>query len=254
MKKWLVSLALILCVLSCTACGSSNEAPETDSISAEEQQQWLDSSVQFVTALQTAVESGMYETVADDPVYGPAYEGFETAMEEIVKVEGVAGREVQVTEDGLQVFVDVDGSDHDAEVVIDLEKGSDGYTVTNIATNVIYSFKELMQQAGLNTILGMGITFCVLGILIAVISLFGLIPVIQSRLEARKAPAEPEEVPAAAAPARAPAQEPEEVPEDDTQLIAVITAAIAAYRAAETQAPADGFVVRSIRKSRKKGA
>ena len=54
-------------------------------------------------------------------------------------------------------------------------------TFTNIAVNVKYSKMELVQQAGLNTLLGMGVTFSVLIILIGVISMFNLIPYFQER-------------------------------------------------------------------------
>ena len=67
--------------------------------------------------------------------------------------------------------------------------------------------------------------------------------------EAAPAPAAPITAPAAA-PAPAPAAAPAEVQEaaDDTELIAVIAAAIAAAEGTTT----DGFVVRSIRKINRK--
>jgi sodium pump decarboxylase gamma subunit len=121
--------------------------------------------------------------------------------------------------------------------------------------NVIYSKMELVQQAGLNTLLGMGVTFSVLIILIGVISMFNLIPYFQERRRNKAA--------AAAAVSRSIVKEADEetsyhLPSaeeeledltDDLALVAVISAAIAAY---EGQTTADGFVVRSIRKARRK--
>ena len=108
-----------------------------------------------------------------------------------------------------------------------------------------YSLGELMEQAGLNTVLGMGTTFIVLIILMALISLFRYIPKLQAAF-AKKPEEEAAPAPAPAAAAAVPAAQ----TTDDNELIAVIAAAVAASEGAVTT---DGYVVRSIRKSRKKG-
>lgn len=136
---------------------------------------------------------------------------------------------------------------------------------------------ELMKEAGLNTLLGMGMTFLVLIALSLIISLFGKI--LSSGLGRTKSAAAgmPAEKPGGEGPqkslpgteglqeasGRAPAESPE-----DPELIAVLTAAVAAYEgaevppevvavlaaavAAEGKAGAGGFEVRKIRKSRKR--
>jgi sodium pump decarboxylase gamma subunit len=77
-----------------------------------------------------------------------------------------------------------------------------------------------------------------------IIYLFNFIPKIQNAFAKKKAA----EVPVAAAPVAAPVVE--EVEEaDDLELVAVIAAAIAAY---EGQTSTDGFVVRSIKKSKRR--
>ena len=94
-------------------------------------------------------------------------------------------------------------------------------------------------EAGLNTAMGLGIVFCALAFISLIISLEGKI---FGAFGKKKAP----EVPAAPAPAVV-----EEVEEDtdDTELVAVITAAIYAYEAENGgEVPADGLVVRSIRR------
>lgn len=104
-----------------------------------------------------------------------------------------------------------------------------------------------MAVAGLNTILGLCIVFCVLIIISLLISLFRYIQPIQDaitkKIEARKAEKNAQPIEEAT-----PVAEPETVPEtqavDDLELVAVISAAIAAY----TGTSADGFVVRSIRR------
>ena len=74
-----------------------------------------------------------------------------------------------------------------------------------------------MEKAGLNTLLGMGTVFAVLIFISFLISLFKYIPAIQNAFGKKK---------------------------DDLELIAVISAAIAAAEETTT----DGFVVRSIKR------
>ena len=96
---------------------------------------------------------------------------------------------------------------------------------------------EKFANAGMNTLMGMGIVFLVLILISVIISAFSVINRAETKSKEKKAgPAEsPEPVPVL------PEPEPEE---DDTELIAVIAAAIAAY---EGSSP-DGIVVRSIRR------
>ena len=97
------------------------------------------------------------------------------------------------------------------------------------------SMGETMKKAGLNTLMGIGIVFCVLVFLSLIISLFKLIP-------SPKKPEPVRSIPAPAAPAAF--EEEAEDETDDLELVAVITAAIAA---SEGKAP-EGYMVRSIRR------
>ena len=99
---------------------------------------------------------------------------------------------------------------------------------------------ELLANAGLNTLMGMGVVFVVLILISFVISGFSLINKAEARMKNRgKQP----ETPAPKAPAAQPVMEEDDVT-DDTELAAVIAAAIAAYEGTA----AEGIVVRSIRK------
>jgi sodium pump decarboxylase gamma subunit len=126
-----------------------------------------------------------------------------------------------------------------------MESSDEGYKVTGITTNVEYSMSEKIQQAALNTLLGMGTTFTVLILLALVIALFGkIVGGASNRTTQKKSAAAP-----AAAPAPAAVASVEEELADDMELVAVIAAAVAAY---EGKQSTDGFVVRSIRKARRK--
>lgn len=110
----------------------------------------------------------------------------------------------------------------------------------SITVNAHYTTGEILTKAGLNTVLGMGTVFVVLIFISFIISLFEKIPALEEKF--RKKEAAP-----AAAPAPAPVAAPEPVVEaqaDDSELIAVIAAAIAAAEGTTT----DGFIVRSIKR------
>ena len=109
---------------------------------------------------------------------------------------------------------------------------------TSLTVDVQYSMAETLRRAVMNTIMGIAIVFIVLIFLSFLIYLFRFIPNPEAKKKAQ-----------AAAPAPAPVAAPVEVAEaDDTELIAVIAAAIAAAEGTTT----DGFVVRSIRKINRK--
>ena len=98
---------------------------------------------------------------------------------------------------------------------------------------------ETMKEAGLNTVMGIGIVFLMLIVISFVISLFKLI-------------SKPEKKKEAPAPVKAPEPvvvEKSEDVTDDSEIVAVITAAImASMEEAGQEAPADGLIVRSIRR------
>lgn len=99
---------------------------------------------------------------------------------------------------------------------------------------------SVMANAGVNTLLGMGTVFTVLILIMCVIYSFNLFN------GSSKKPAKVEEKKTGVDNAVAQIAANEEV-SDDTELVAVIAAAIAAY---EGSASTDGYVVRSIRRVR----
>ncbi len=118
-------------------------------------------------------------------------------------------------------------------------------TTSSIEWDVKYPMSKLISEAGLNTLLGLGTVFIVLVFLSIVIGNIHWIPdLIEKRKKGK------EQVIAPAPVVTEKAAEPKETEElvDDTELVAVIAAAIAAY----DEVPADGFVVRSIRKANRR--
>ena len=127
-------------------------------------------------------------------------------------------------------------TDHNMRLALEFDKDN---VVTTVTMDPIYSTGEIAEKAALNTLIGMGSVFAVLILLAFIISLFRYVSVFENRGKAKKDAAKK-----AAAPAPAPVAPAAPAPTDDLQLIAVITAAIAAAEGTST----DGFVVRSIKR------
>ncbi|MDU2211481.1 MAG: OadG family protein, partial [Eubacterium sp.] len=117
------------------------------------------------------------------------------------------------------------------ELVID-----DDFNLDSGAINPTYTTGEKMEKAVLNTVLGMGTVFIVLIFISYIISLLQHVNKIGAKKQTAEAPQQTAPAPVV--------EEPEDEEEDDCELVAVITAAIAASEGTA----ADGLVVRSIRK------
>lgn len=113
-----------------------------------------------------------------------------------------------------------------------------------------------MPEALVNTLLGMGTVFCVLILISFIIYLLGFVPDMLNGSKKQKASVQLAENKKQSAPAPKPVSKPVPAPApavsnpaDDTQVVAVITAAIMAAMEQEgTPVPADGLVIRSIKK------
>lgn len=234
MKKLLVILGMITCMACLAACGE--EEAQSGPIS---QEQAVQIGTTIVDQMNTIVSQGAIEQYVDQPVLYSGFQGWESALKDIGTYEGVSGGSVAFMDDEVAISINVLGSSHDADVEIVLDDALATYI--GITTNVHYSTGEIMAKAGMNTLIGMGTVFAVLILISLIISCFTFI----SKFEKQKKQEAP--APVAAAPVVEQTAADEEL-SDDTELVAVIAAAIAAYEGA---ASTDGFVVRSIRKSNK---
>ena len=118
-------------------------------------------------------------------------------------------------------------------------------TPTSMSVDVQYGMGKTLQRAGLNTLMGIGTVFVMLIMISLIISLFNFIPKIQAAFSKKDKEEEAKNAGIDKAVTQIVAQE--EPQADDTELVAVIAAAIAASEGAVST---DGFVVRSIRKVR----
>ena len=241
LKSFGIALMMLLTMLAATGCGSKAEASDSSTVSAD-----------IVASLQSTQE-GLLQTLAalsdqdiaayleqsDDAFTISAMQAWSDNKDDLGAYVGIKSVEVVLNDDGTYVATaDVEYEQADATVVMNIDV-STGYIVPSYMTmEVQYTMGQQMKMAGLNTIMGIGIVFLVLLFLSFLISLFKYIGKIGNKPEQTK-----KEAPMAA-PVAAPAPVVEEELVDDTELVAVIAAAIAASENTST----DSFVVRSIRR------
>ena len=257
MKKFLLILGMVTCLLGATACGEAETVAEA-SITMDDAMQIATAYVELINDF--AVNNVNIEENADaiEQYYGisakaaaDAVENFGIALEDLGQYEGIESvsfteedKELTINATILGSNVNPKGEKRSAEVIITLilPKG----TFDSMLTNVNYTFTEMMTNAALNTILGIGTVFAVLVILMVIISCFKFVNIAEQNAAKKKAEkasaakANAESVDNAVAQIAA-----NEEAQDDTELIAVIAAAIAASEGASSS---DGYVVRSIRR------
>lgn len=254
MKKFLLILALAACVFGMTACGNATQKVSEDFPYTQEQVEeiaiiTLDSTNGSCVAGTIEIEAAQYEQ--QYPGIGDVLIELNTiwasSLEEIGEYAGVV--EGSITYEGsaesFTVTCQVQGSERNAEVELYY---SDTYlprlaVPDTMMISPYYTLGEKMEKAALNTLLGMGTVFCVLIIIMFVIMALGIIPKLEAASKAKKAGGKTSEK--AVDNTIKQIIENEEL-SDDTELVAVIAAAIAASQGA---AGTDGFVVRSIRRA-----
>lgn len=169
--------------------------------------------------------------------FATALEGWKASLEECGDYESHEDYEFKATSTGVTVTAPATFSDRtaDLEFVFDENMTLDSFTV-----NAHYGMSEILEKAGLNTLLGMGTVFVMLIFMSFIISLIKYVPALLNGTSKKKKEEAPKAAPAPAVTAAV--EEAEEM--DDTELVAVIAAAIAAAEGTST----DGFVVRSIKR------
>ena len=265
-KKIIAFLCVLTCLLSIAGCGKERTFTDIEKDRINSCIQMSDSLIQVMQYLGTRETlsdlTGNYkkhETVAilqslTSQVYMPisadlgVFEGMLTTYVQAVEDMGGIVSVGECTTDivGKEVVVKYDVTGNVANGEIIFKYTNDLRTVLTAAeTNAHLSFKQNMAKAkksmataGLNTLLGMGTVFAVLILISLIISSFNLFKPKNKPLPAK------EEVKAAT--------DNNEVVEDladDTELVAVIMAAISAY---EGNVSTDGLVVRSIRRANRR--
>lgn len=256
MKKFRVILCGMICVLSLTACGQ--EAKTLDpQVAAELESRTAELCTNFLDAF-SAEEAEELTSYGDEYMeyimssyfgyksngYGVmnAFTSWNSAKADMGDLVSVSNASADYDDQGKDIIVHLDlvGTKRTAQIEAVYE--DDLYhTLDSLTTNINWTFGEKMGKAGLNTLMGMGTVFAVLILISLIISLFKFIPNIQAMFTKK----DKKEVKAEAVENTIAQIVEKEEQTDDLELVAVITAAIAA---AGTSGSSDDFVVRSIRR------
>ncbi|MCM1262615.1 MAG: OadG family protein [Butyrivibrio sp.] len=248
MKKLLIVLGIITCMAGLTACGSKESEQPADNVIPN------DVAMEIIASYAEELNgiAGESDPLAIAAPYGQVLEDAVTSWMSAVKDMGDYIEVMEIVDNALLYEADANGIYFTGGTIHARLKGSshnaileftcDDTGITSISVNVEYSFGESMWKAFLNTLLGMGTVFAVLILISLIIAAFGFIP----KLMEKNKPTENKSAEKKEDAVVAQIAQREEL-SDDTELVAVIAAAIAAYEGAGST---DGFVVRSIRKAK----
>ena len=248
-KKISLLLCMLAAVLTFTGCASKITTVEYDQASLEQVVEFM---IQYCSTADEATieqwkdmrESTFEQQLADSGL-PLTTDSFLAALESWQAGENECGQFLEhgdytfeADKDGVLVTTEAQFENRDATLEFQFDEKLYLDTVT---VSAHFSLAEILQKAGMNTLLGMGTVFSVLIFISLIISLFKYIPAIQAAFTKKpKESKEAEKAPAAPAVVEAPATK----AQDDAELIAVIAAEIAAAEGTST----DGFVVRSIKR------
>lgn len=245
-KRISLLIGALALTLSFTGCGNKKEL--------EYDEETLTNATEFVISNFTQMDEEAFDQFRDLPElqvnmslmqFGVPIEPeeFFSMMDAWEAAEKECGKYIEhgeyqfaSSESGVVVSTEAVYEDREATLEFKFDENLD---IESLDIAADYTTGEILKKAGMNTILGMGTVFLVLIFLAFVISLLKYIPVLQEKFTKKKV--KPEEVVK-----ELPKVEPpvEEELSDDEELVAVITAAIAAA----DESVSDGFVVRSIRR------
>ena len=245
-KKIALFLSVLSVVMMLGACGA--EDPTKVDYNGVTYEELKNQSTNSAAILKDFSEEKIEEQIAileeqgeDSALALELCEKWLAAMEVSGKFVAMDKDSFVITKSGKTLTTDLTLEFEDRDVVFQLVYNYHNMELTGITIEPVYTFGEKMTKAALNTVICMSIVFVVLVFISLLISCFKIFPY----LEAKKREKAVKEFEANRVPEVA-QQEDVFVPqvEDDTELVAVIAAAIAAYEGTSTS----DFVVRSIRR------
>lgn len=244
MKRVMLVLCMAACLFSLSACSAKETADKTaDPQIAGYIAQSSEGLLQSITALSEADAQQTEQSLLDQDEAGLAsgVTSWIGVMKDTGAFSSVISSDTELTDDGgyvCTVQAVFENRPVEFKTFYVLDNKSQSLMPTSITFSPEYTTGEKMAKAGMNTLMGMGTVFCVLIFISLLISCFKFISVFENKMKAKEAAAAPVPAPAAAAVV-------EEELVDDLELVAVITAAIAAA----TNSSTDGLVVRSIKRA-----
>ena len=248
-KRISLLICMLLMILSFTGCAREETTLEYDQASVEQVTEFLISYCmstdeatieEWKSMTETEMELQLIQAglpLTPESFIG-AMESWQAGIEECGAYIQHGEYTYEASEDELEVSTNVLYEEREATIVFLFD---DNLYLESMTVNAQLSLGEILQKAGLNTILGMGTVFAVLIFIAFIISMFKYISVIENALKNKKNK-KAEDTVVKTETVEAPMASEELC--DDLELVAVIAAAIAAAEGTST----DSFVVRSIRR------
>ncbi len=238
-KKLSLFLCLVFMVFGLAACGTDPKDVEYYGMKYEDFENYAQQNVEALAGM-TDEQKAYYETIDDDVIKNLVVTWNAVAGEQ-GQYQGLGEFTITKAQDTitLEQIALMEERDICVTFVFKYNFAAEQLQPTDANADLIYTMGEKMSKAGMNTLLGMGTVFTVLILISLIIYCFRFIGSAQQKSAAAK-----ESVPEKKEPVAAPQPAVEEALTDDLELAAVIAAAVAASEGV----PADGFVVRSIRR------
>jgi len=234
----------MVCVLALTLAMSVC-AFAADTVTEDEAANYKSAAETLISQIAGFSDEEIENYLAQDDAFTTAtMESWKSVKNELGAYSSIVSQDVEKDGDVVTISTVAQFEKAKADVVLMLDLGQQMYT--SMTYSVQYSLAANMQRAGMNTLMGIGIVFLMLVFLSFVIGLFKYIEKFQN-VGKKKAAEEAPKAEEAPAPAIAQSEAADEDFADDLELVAVISAAIAAYE----NTSGDSFVVRSIKKSNK---
>ena len=238
-KKLSLLLCLIFVTLGLAACGTDPQDVDYYGMTYADFQDYAEQYVEILSGL-SAEERAYYKATSEDEGIKNLVSTWDEAVKDLGAYQGTG--EFSLTQAQNTITVEQIALFEEREVCVTFVFSYNYETKhleqTDASADLVYTMGEKMGKAGMNTLMGMGTVFGVLILISLIIYCFRFISAVQQKSSGSQAqPEKKEPVAAAVQPAAQPLT-------DDLELVAVISAAVAA----STGASADSFVVRSIRR------
>ena len=236
-KKISLLFCLIFTVLTMSACGGNPKTEDYYGLTYSDLKQVAEVNVTQLSAYSPE-ELQIVAASIQDELTLKLVQGWITTTESLGTYEGLDELVVAKANGTVTVdqYVNYPGRQVVVSFVWNYDYEQEQLVVTDVTVDLVYTLGEKMEKAALNTLMGMGTVFAVLILISIIIYCFRFIGDIQNIGKKKKAEASAPQSP------QAPQVAKEAPLTDDLELIAVISAAIAASEGTST----DSFVVRSI--------
>ncbi|MEG0962929.1 MAG: OadG family protein [Lachnospiraceae bacterium] len=229
-KKISLIIGMCLIVLGLTACGQAD--PTKVDYNGYTYQQLQDGCQKMATALESlsSEELQQYKT-AEDELMVNLVTRWEEARTDVGDFAGMG--EFKITKSGKTLTCEQEIKYEQRPVILTYVYNAKSMELEDVTVDQVKTLGEKMENAALNTLLGMGTVFAVLILISLIISCFRIFPYLEKKKQAKNV-AEVETAPVTAILEQ----------QDDLELAAVIAAAVAASTGTSTE----DFVVRSIKR------